>query len=181
MSRTPEDVRPDDPTPGAQQGAPFGTYGLTEPLNDGEIHIRHEELVAKAALHIFASHFAFDDTAITQAYLEAASRGASVQLVIDAGQSVHASNNSENERIVELLRGGVEVKTAAGADGRRMCHQKCLVVDSSICLVGSANMTHNSRDHAFEFGVCCTQNATVRLPSCGSPEPGLPQRMPSEG
>ena len=43
-----------------------------------------------------------------------------------------------------------------------MCHQKCLVVDSNICLVGSANMTHYSRDHAYEFGVCCTQNATVQ-------------------
>ena len=160
-SRNPEDIRPEDPTPGAQPGAPFGTYALTEPLNDGAIHIRREELVNKAAMHVFASHFTFDDPGITQAYLEAVRRGVSVQLVLDAGQAVHASSNSENARIVEMIRGGVQIKTAAGADGRRMCHQKRLVIDSSICLVGSANMTVNSRDLAFEFGVCCTQSATV--------------------
>ena len=42
-----------------------------------------------------------------------------------------------------------------------MCHQKCLVVDSSSCLIGSANMTQNSRMHAFEFGVHITQRRTV--------------------
>ena len=46
--------------------------------------------------------------------------------------------------------------------GRNMCHQKCLVVDSSTCLIGSANMTKNSREHAYEFGVCVTQGRTVR-------------------
>ena len=76
-------------------------------------------------------------------------------------QSSHAASSSQNERLVELIEGGVQLKMATSYKGRRMCHQKCLVVDSSICLVGSANMTHNSRDHAYEFGVRSAQNATV--------------------
>ena len=43
-----------------------------------------------------------------------------------------------------------------------MCHQKCLIVDSSSCVIGSANMTNNSRLHAFEFGVHVTQRRTVK-------------------
>ena len=124
LSRTPEDAHPEDPTPGAQQGAPYGAYGLIEPLNDGEIHVRFEELVAKALSRISASHFTFDDTAITQAYLTAVGRGVTVDIVLDAGQSSHASSNSENERIVELLEGGVRVKSATAQMGRRVCHQK---------------------------------------------------------
>ena len=85
-----------------------------------------------------------------------------VQVVMGESQSSHAASSSQNERLVELLEAGVQLKTAASNKGRRMCHQKCLVVDSSICLLGSANMTHNSRDHAYEFGVCSTQNATVK-------------------
>ena len=54
-----------------------------------------------------------------------------------------------------------QMKTAARHGGRTMRHQKCLVVDSSSCLIGSANMTQNSRVHAFEFGVYITQRRTV--------------------
>ena len=70
LGRTPEDGHPKDPTPGALQGAPFGTYGLLEPLNDSEIHCRFEELVAKASHRNLASLFTFDDRSITQAYSE---------------------------------------------------------------------------------------------------------------
>ena len=118
----------DDPTPLARPGGPYAAYTLAEPLNDSEIHARFAELVARASNLVFASHYTFDDTMITEAYLAAARRGVSVQLVMDGQQSNTSSSKTQNARIVDLLHAGVVMKIALSHKGRNMCHQKCLVV-----------------------------------------------------
>ena len=79
-----------------------------------------------------------------------------MQLVLDHHQATHSASANENAKLVELCNAGVEMRTPAAVLGRRMCHQKTLVVDSFICVFGSANMTEYSRAHAYEFSICCT-------------------------
>ena len=110
-----------------------------------------------------ATQYTFDDLDILQAYKAAVVRGVKVQAIFDYQQCAwHSSSHAQKERLLALCDGNVEMRTASAYQGRAMCHQKCLVVDSATCLIGSANMTKNSRERAYEFGLCVTQNRTVR-------------------
>ena len=109
-----------------------------------------------------ATHYTFDDMDVVHAYRDAVERGVDVRVIFDGNQCAgHSSSHSQKERLAMLCTAQVQMRTASRQGGRNMCHQKCLVVDSSACLIGSANMTQNSREHAFEFGVHITQRRTV--------------------
>ena len=99
---------------------------------------------------------------VVEAYQDAVARGVKVMIVFDSGQSAgHSSSRSQKERLATLCTANVDMKVASTDGSKTMCHQKCLVVDSSLCLFGSANMTNNSRTHAHEFGVLTTHRRTV--------------------
>ena len=143
--------------------ASYDVDALVEPLNDSEIHQRFLTLVGEAKHTVLATHYTFDDLDVVQAHKAAVARGVSVQVIFDYSQCAsHSSSHSQKERLSVLCDARVEMRSAATRKGRGMCHQKCLVVDSATCLIGSANMTKNSRDHSYEFGVCVTQSRTVR-------------------
>ena len=88
-------------------------------------------------------------------------RGVAVRILLDSSQTANSSSTKQMIRVVDLIERGVEVRTGGCQGRRRTVHQKCLVVDDAVCLFGSANMTENSMNHCYEFGVQSTQNCLV--------------------
>ena len=148
--------------PGMSRFTPYCDSKVAEPLNDDAAAICFASLVRRAEERVIATHYTIDDPEIVKAYLEARRNEVSVQIVLDRRQATHSSCAHENAVLVALCSAGVEMRTPAAVLGRRMCHQKTLVVDSYICVFGSANMTEYSRDHGYEFSVCCTL-PTIRI------------------
>ena len=148
--------------PGMSRFAPYCDSRSAEPLNDDAAAICFASLVCRAQERVIATHYTFDDPEIVKAYLEARRKEVSVQLVLDHHQATHSACANENAKLVELCNAGVEIRTPAAVLGRRMCHQKTLVVDSFICVFGSANMTEYSRNRGYEFSACCTL-PTIRV------------------
>ena len=92
----------------------------------------------------------------------AAQRAVPVRLIMDQTQTHSGSSNAQAFKMLQVIRGGVEVRFLPSRQGRNMLHQKCLVVDSSVYLVGSANMTAHSRYNCFEFAFCGVDHGGVR-------------------
>ena len=143
-------------------GTWLSTYPLIQPLSDGEIFQVHQELSAKSQKEILASHYTFDDPGIIAAYVGAAKRGVCVRILLDDSQMSKPSCKTTHQKVLDLCKvPNLEMRIVYGTEERHMCHQKTLMVDEGVCIIGSANATKNSREHAFEYAVLTTEANTV--------------------
>ena len=118
-------------------------------------------MIKDATVQIICSWFTLDDEEILRDLGEAAMRNLDVRIVLDQGQEHSPSCAHQQERIVEAMRNRVRFAMATPSHGRRVLHQKSIVVDERECLLGSSNATTYSRRYNYEVAICTTDPRVV--------------------
>lgn len=99
--------------------------------------------IGAASTSIDLAIYTFTAENIQNALMDAAARGVTVQVVMDAGQTYTLE---DQEVIMNNLReAGAEVRTADGFQGG-ILHHKFLVVDQHTVLTGSYNYTRSANE-----------------------------------
>lgn len=106
---------------------------------DDDIHAALLELVATATVSIQVAMYAFDDTALAAGLETAIRSGLSVQITLDSSQAAY----SEEKRI--LLKEAYPAADIAIGTSRlgAIMHDKVMVVDGSVTVLGSTNWSHS--------------------------------------
>ena len=129
------------------------------PLIDDGIVRKAIALALKSAKSITCSWYTLDDFDLCEAFNSKAAQ-IPVRLVLDRGQYVGSSSAMEPARVLEALGKGVQVRLGSSRNGRATVHQKTMLIDEGIALLGSGNATKHSRNSCYEFGIM-TQDPDV--------------------
>lgn len=114
-------------------------------------------LIGSARHSILLEGEEMQDSGIEQALLNAAKRGAQVQVILPSATS--GSSDSNSEGIITLKQGGVQVKE----DPLLYMHAKIIVVDGQKAFVGSENVSAQSLDKNRELGIIVADSSVLSI------------------
>lgn len=109
----------------------------------GEIEGVVSAEIDAATASVDVAIYTFTAENIQNALLDAAARGVTVRVVMDAGQTATLSDQAAVQ--TNLREGGVETRTAEGWKGGIM-HHKFVIVDERAVLTGSYNFTRSANE-----------------------------------
>ena len=150
----------------AQPALPLSGAAPAEPwplkmLSDAGCQEEICRMIKDATVQVICSWFTLDDEEILRDLGEAATRNLDVRIVLDQGQEHAPSCSHQQERVIEAMRNRVRFAMATSSHGRRVLHQKSIVVDERECLLGSSNATTYSRRNNYEVAICTTDPRVV--------------------
>ncbi|KNC85682.1 hypothetical protein SARC_02131 [Sphaeroforma arctica JP610] len=144
--------------PGVMEAGALLSVKTSMEINSAMEYVRHFNMAQKEIVIVC---YKFSDVAAVEALKNAIKRGVEVFILAD-----FVENHKKKKVVNKLARHGAHVRLFNGFAGMHKLHAKFVVIDKTIGLTGSANLSHNSAGSNMELVISLESKKGVKALRC---------------